>query len=192
MTSNVTTTYSSINENFPVPGQDNDTQVFRDNFDTIKTGLRYAGEELTDLQLNVARTDVENDFNQNLITNATNRNNRDAVYDAGAITTAFSINYTNGNYQKLRVGSDIVLGFADFPSNLAVVSGVGKAVLELYSDGSARTITLDPSNSVTYKKRNWPTGNNTVVISSSTNPIFVEVWKYSNDTIYLNYIGLFE
>lgn len=194
MTSTVTTTYSSINENFPVPGQDNDTQVFRDNFDTIKTSLRHAGEEITDLQSNVARTDIENDFNQNLITNATNRNNRDAVYDAGAITAPFSIDYSNGSYHKLRVGNDIVLGFTEFPSNTSSLAGVGKAVVEIYSDGTERTITLDPSNSVTYKKRNWPVspGGNAFKVSSSSNPVFIEVWKYSNDIIYINYIGLFE
>ena len=34
-----TINYLGINENFPVAGQDNDTQVFRDNFDTIKQAL---------------------------------------------------------------------------------------------------------------------------------------------------------
>ena len=51
--------YLSINENFPVPGQDNDTQVFRDNFDTIKQSLRIAGEEITDLEDNGARIHID-------------------------------------------------------------------------------------------------------------------------------------
>ena len=68
MTSNIN--YASINENFPVAGQDNDTQVFRDNFDTIKTSLRYAYEEITDLQDNVIRSDQTNEFNNNVISGA--------------------------------------------------------------------------------------------------------------------------
>ncbi len=42
--------YAAINENFPVAGQDNDTQTFRDNFDSIKTALSTAKTEITDLQ----------------------------------------------------------------------------------------------------------------------------------------------
>ena len=56
--------YVSINENFPVAGQDNDTQVFRDNFDTIKTSLRYAKEELEvfqDSATGAARLNQSND-----------------------------------------------------------------------------------------------------------------------------------
>ena len=62
--------YLSINENFPVAGQDNDTQVFRDNSDTIKTSLRNAKDELTDILTNAAYKDEANDFELNNISNA--------------------------------------------------------------------------------------------------------------------------
>ena len=60
-------TYTGIDEEFPVPGQDNDSQGFRDNFSQIKTGLETAKTELTDLLTSVARTDTANDFNGNNI-----------------------------------------------------------------------------------------------------------------------------
>jgi hypothetical protein len=46
---------SSINPNnvdgtYPIAGQDNDSQGFRDNFTNIKKNLQYAYDELTDLQ----------------------------------------------------------------------------------------------------------------------------------------------
>ena len=47
--------YLSINENFPVAGADNDTQTFRDNFDTIKTSLNTAKTEITSLESTAAR-----------------------------------------------------------------------------------------------------------------------------------------
>ena len=68
--------YVSINENFPVAGQDNDTQVFRDNFDTIKTSLRYAKEELEifqDSATGAARLNQSNNFNQNIINEDNNQ-----------------------------------------------------------------------------------------------------------------------
>lgn len=52
---------STINSNnidtlYPVAGQDNDTQGFRDNFRNIKNNLNTAAQEITALQANVALT----------------------------------------------------------------------------------------------------------------------------------------
>ncbi|SVE47017.1 uncharacterized protein METZ01_LOCUS499871, partial [marine metagenome] len=41
---------TSIDATYPVAGQDNDSQGFRDNFNQIKTDLTYAKAELEDLQ----------------------------------------------------------------------------------------------------------------------------------------------
>jgi hypothetical protein len=187
--------FASINENFPVAGQDNDTQVFRDNFDTIKTNFRFAQEEISDLQNNTVRTDQENDLNNNIVSKAVMRNNRDALLDGGAIVVPISVDYANGNYQIFRFGADITLGFLQFPNNVSFPRGVGKVTLELYSDGSSRTITLDPSNAVTYKKKSSDLGftwtNNNFTVSSSSDPVIIEVWRHSNETIFVHYIGTF-
>lgn len=191
MTSNIN--YASINENFPVAGQDNDTQVFRDNFDTIKTSLRYAYEEITDLQDNVIRSDQTNEFNNNVISGAVFQNNRDALFDGQNIVVPISVDYANGNYQIFRFGASVTLGFLSFPGDLTNPVGVGKVTLELYGDGTARTITLDPANGATYKKKNWPgsPGGNAFTVTSTTNPVIIEVWRYSDSTIFVNYIGEF-
>jgi hypothetical protein len=187
--------FASINENFPVAGQDNDTQVFRDNFDTIKTNFRLAQEEISDLQDNTARTDQDNNFNNSVISEAVFQFNRDAVFDGGAIAVPISVDYANGNYQIFRFGADITLGFLQFPGNNSVPPGVGKVTLELYSDGSSRTITLDPSNAVTYKKKssdpNFTWTGNSFTVSSSSDPVIIEVWRYSNENVFINYIGTF-
>jgi len=190
--------FASINENFPVAGQDNDTQVFRDNFDTIKTNFRLAQEEISNLENNTARTDQKTEFNNNIVSTAVFRNNRDIILDggAGAISVnRLDVDYANGNYQIFRIGADITLGFLQFPNNVSFPRGVGKVTLELYSDGPSRTITLDPSNAVTYKKKSsdseftWT--NNNFTVNSSSNPVIVEVWRHSNETIFVHYIGTF-
>ncbi len=43
----------NIDEGFPVPGQDNDSQGFRDNFNQIKTNLGRARDEIDELQSKV-------------------------------------------------------------------------------------------------------------------------------------------
>lgn len=49
MTSAITTT--NIDIQFPVPGQDNDTQGFRTNFGLIAEQLNTAAAEISDLQI---------------------------------------------------------------------------------------------------------------------------------------------
>ena len=48
MASNINT--DNINSNFPVQGEDNPSQGFRDNFNFIKIALATAAEEITELQ----------------------------------------------------------------------------------------------------------------------------------------------
>jgi hypothetical protein len=185
--------FAAIDENFPVAGQDNDTQTFRDNFDTIKTALRNANEEVTDLQDNTARTDQDNDFNDKIISRAVMQFNRDSLFDGGAISVPVSVDYQNGYHQIFRFGANIVLGFLQFPNDLSNPPGVGKVVLECYSDGAERTITLDPSGGVAYKKSSWDPGwiGNSFKVNSSSNPLLLEVWRYSNQVIFVRNLGVY-
>lgn len=48
MTSQINTT--NIDITYPVAGQDNDTQGFRDNFRNIKTNLNFAQTEISSIQ----------------------------------------------------------------------------------------------------------------------------------------------
>jgi hypothetical protein len=139
VTSNIN--YLSINENFPVAGQDNDTQVFRDNFDTIKTSFSAAKTEITDLQNNTAKLNEDNDFDLHIIQNAVLQFTRDATFDGGAVTaTPITLDYRNAPYQIYRVGASLSFDFLDFPGDPIFTTettpiGMGKLRLELYSDG---------------------------------------------------------
>lgn len=69
--------FTNIDENFPIAGQDNDSQGFRDNFTYIKSGLTNAKSEISDLQANVLLSGilggdegtVENNLRGSVITN---------------------------------------------------------------------------------------------------------------------------
>lgn len=185
--------FAAIDENFPVAGQDNDTQTFRDNFDTIKNALRNANDEITDLQDNVARTDQENDFNDKIIRRAVMQYNRDSLFDGGLIGVTISIDYENGYYQVFKFTNNITIGFLNFPNQLLDPPGIGKIMLECYSDGPERTITLDPSGGISYKKSNWDQNwiGNSFKIDSSVNPLILEIWRYSTQTIFVRNLGVF-
>lgn len=193
MTSNIN--YLGVNENFPVAGQDNDTQVFRDNFDTIKTSLNTAKTEITDLQLNSARTDIDNSFNNRLLSEAVLINNLDAKFDGGAITAPLTVDYENGTYQIYRFGANTTVEFLNFPDDNTVPEAVGKVTLELYGDGTARTITFTTSGGTVIKKSpGFPVPfvvTSAEAAAGSGNPVFVEVWKHKSDRLFLNFLGQF-
>ena len=213
MTSNIN--YLGINENFPVAGEDNDTQVFRDNFDTIKTSLNTAKTEITDLQTNAARTDVDNDFNNKLISRAVMLNNYDKKFDGGVIAAPLTVDYENGNYQIFRFGATTTVEFLNFPDDTSLPTGLGKVTLELYGDGTARTLTFITSGGTVIKKnagfpvnvKDDPLATSEIRIvgafptpfvvtsaeaaAGSGNPVIIEVWKHKSDRIFLNYLGQF-
>jgi len=190
--------YLSINENYPVAGQDNDTQTLRDNFDTIKTSLRVAGEEITNLQENGARTDEDNNFGLNIISNAVLENVRDQKYDAGApVTVNSTIDFLNGSYQIYRIGASLNIDFLNFPGDPQLTAepvpvGVGKVTLELTggSEESVVTVGFSTSNGTVIKKDpNFPS---VLELDSTTNPVIIEVWRHSQETIFMRYVGKFE
>ena len=193
MTSNIS--YEQINENYPIAGEDNDTQVFRDNFDTIKTSLRTANEEVTDLQNNVARTDVDNDFNHKLIQRAVFQNTLTKKLDGGVISTPLVVDYENGSYQVFRISADITIEFQNLPNSQTDPSSVGKITLELYSDGSSRTVNFITSGGAVIKRN--PGFSNPLALTDAElsgglgNPVIVEVWAHKSDKLFLNYLGQF-
>jgi hypothetical protein len=195
--SNILPLYQSINQDFPVAGQDNDTQVFRDNFSTIKTCLRYAGEELDALQNSTAGAALlsqENDFNGNVIKNVIFQDTRDLVRDNGNWNeTVCNVFFTNGHYQIFRLGvpfpSNVILDFSEFPID-ATPPNVGKVRLELYADsginGGIQTVGF--TSTIAGYKKNF--AGTTITVNSDTDPVILEVWRHS-DVIFLNLIGQF-
>ena len=186
--------FAAINENFPVAGQDNDTQVFRDNFDTIKTNFSAAKTEIEDLQDNVARTDVDSDFNYNVATAITLQDAyfRKKDYGATIIVGTQEVSFKQAMYHIIKFGTNCAIELTEFPTAAVDVTGlgqVGKATLELYGDGTARTITFTLTGSTVLKKS--PGFPGSLTITSATNPVIIEVWQHSEDIIFLNYLGAY-
>ena len=64
---------TSIDATFPVAGQDNNSQGFRDNFNTIKTNFVAAKSEISTLQTNSAKLNANNNFSCNLFLKGYNK-----------------------------------------------------------------------------------------------------------------------
>jgi hypothetical protein len=126
----------SIDVNFPVPGVNNNSQGFRDNFSAIKTNLDTAGTEITELQqkavVKTALNDValNNDMANTLVSNALTQNFRATTYNLGTdLTGTISIDVTAGDVQYGAIAGNVSLNFSKWApagtqSNVQVILNV--------------------------------------------------------------------
>ncbi len=122
---------STIDADFPIAGQDNDSQGFRDNFDVIKTGLAVAASEITVLQNTSAKLNTDNDFGGNVIGNAVTNRVYGTVYTTTSTGTT-NISLENGEYQSVTItNTGHVLTFTDWPET----ERYAKIRLQLQSNG---------------------------------------------------------
>ena len=177
-------------------GQDNDTQVFRDNFDTIKTNFSEAKTEITDLQDNAARTDVDNDFLYNVVGSLTLQDAYLRKKDHGSPVPTVEVSFKEAMYHIITSNATTSMSFKDFPTTTITALGfgqVGKVTLELYGDGTKRKISFSVSGATVKKKSNFPAlteaGSHDIEVTSPTNPKIIEVWQHSATVIFFNYLG---
>lgn len=112
----------TINVNYPVPGVNNSTQGFRDNFAATKNNFSNAAAEISDLQSKVVvksaltGTAINNDMANTLISNALVQGFRSTTYNLGSnLTGAVSVDLTLGDLQYGTLTGNITLSFAKWP-----------------------------------------------------------------------------
>jgi hypothetical protein len=144
---------NNINGNYPVAGQDNDSQGFRDNFTNIRNNLSFTKSEIEDLQNKVvlkspltgtSSTDPTfNNFNGAQIVAPQLRGWTQALVDQGTVGGSVSIDYTYGNFQKITPNSPVSLNFTNWPGLVgAGAIGYGSLRLWFYITDTDYTITL--------------------------------------------------
>lgn len=145
---------NGINVNYPVPGVNNNSQGFRDNFASIKTNLNTAGTEITDLQNKVvvksalANTTVDNDMANTLISNALTRSFRASTYNlGGSITGTLVINVSLGDVQYGTIAGNTTIQFTGW----APTGTQSNVQLQLAVSNSSATISFptEVTNGVT-------------------------------------------
>jgi hypothetical protein len=199
MASNINS--ADVDALYPIAGQDNDSQGFRDNFSTIKNSLSTAASEITALQNKTAGvaasaivesgSTVGGDWNGFYIQDANFRANVEEVYVIGNVTSNQNINWTNGHYQTVQAGNDITLTLTDWPAS----GKLGKMRLAITSDGSSRTVTIGATGMRNDGASGWTSTNSTsvtVTASSNTNPHILEFWTTDAGlVVYAHYVGNF-
>jgi len=110
---------NNIDGSYPIAGQDNNSQGFRDNFTNIKQNFSIAETEITALQDNVilkgpltAGGTVDNNMEGTLILDARMQDFSATKVDLGTVSGTCTVNYSSGHYQTVVINSGITVAFA--------------------------------------------------------------------------------
>lgn len=135
---------NNIDGSYPVAGQDNNSQGFRDNFTNIKVNFQDAAAEITDLQnkvvLKAALTGIplDNNMNDVLLLAAKIQDFSATKVTVATTSGAVTINYASGHYQSISTSGSVSLSFSNFPTT----GTYGYIKLQLNIQNIAHTVTL--------------------------------------------------
>jgi hypothetical protein len=135
---------NNIDGNFPVAGQPNNTQGFRDNFTNIKTNFATAATEITDLETKgifksaLTGTSLDNNMADNLIYAAAIRDFSAVAVQLTATSGTITVDYSAGHYQAISTTGSISLSFTNFPA----AGAAGIIRLSIAITNTAYTLTL--------------------------------------------------
>ena len=140
---------SSINPNnidgtYPIAGQDNNSQGFRDYFTNTKTNFGYAETEINDLQSKavlkaaLTGTTLNNDMLGSPLINAQIQDFSATRVALGTVSGSVGINYAAGHYQTVTTSGSITLAFTNFPA----AGYAGLVRVQVTVSSTAHTMTL--------------------------------------------------
>lgn len=127
----------TIDDAYPVAGQDNDSQGFRDNFNIIKTNFTYTKDEIEDLQDNTAKKNEDNVFFENTLSRFTalqaSSTKVIAEFPVGGGGNN-DINFENGHFYEVELTANVdPIRITNWPIN----NEYAEIYILLKSDGGA-------------------------------------------------------
>lgn len=181
MASSITQYSNLIDINFPIPGVNNDTQGFRNNFNRIQSALSRASSEISDLQKSSINLSTTNDFGNNIIKRAALQNSSIVVNNVGIVSNTVNIDFSLGSYQQITVESGV---YNIIVNNWPPEGQAGTLRLEISPQSSDPVSINFVGNSYILTKAVLP-----ITYRQST-PIVWELWSPDNgNTIYAHELG---
>jgi hypothetical protein len=183
---------NNLNESFPIQGQDNPSQGFRDNFLNIKQGLTLAKTEITELQTNSAKLNTNNNFNghklENILVNQVSETFKNNGNKGGG---GVEIVVTESQVQKIKFISNSILKIKGWPP-INAISKSYKLRLHLCGDGLGTyrvQFATDSQGIIKYAGDGAAFPNPFFV---SINDKVIDIWSYDGGvTVFFKYLGEF-
>lgn len=187
MSSTVTNFSNNINVSYPIPGVDNDTQGFRDNFANIKNALSATASELSNLNLYTSKLNTgTNDYSYGATIF------RAPLKSVGFVVTTDDdqledkeISFLTGNYHKVSLGGVRTITITDFPAGL-----YSTMRLELLNQTTDSTTVAFDTNGDIKKENNFTLPM--VLSTTTTTSHVVDLWSIDGgSTVFVKFVGTF-
>ena len=145
----------NIDGTFPIAGQDNDSQGFRDNFTNTKNNFIFAASEIADLQAKAITTSalngqtLQNNMSGTPLTGPQLVAWTQGLLDLGNQNGTVTFNFNLGNFQKCTPTTAITIGFSNWPQ-LTGSGPIGYGVMRVWFSvtNTSFTVTLPTSVSI--------------------------------------------
>ena len=175
----------NVDATFPKAGQDNSSQGFRDNFNSIQNNFTEAKTEIEALQTNKASLDGSSNFADNEVTRATFKDTAEKVYAHGTTGGSIDLNHENGHYQTITSNAAITLNFLNFPANLRLA----RIILDITFNSTSDTLTLPTSVIVAGNVSGGDGSSDTITVPTSGRYLYEFMSPDGGATILMHQIG---
>ena len=185
MASNIVT--GNIDGAFPVAGQDNSSQGFRDNFTAIKNNFTDAKAEIEALQNNKASTNLDTSFNDKVVSRAVFKDTAQTVYPIrlDGSTSVITLNHEDAHYQTITTTGPISLTFSNWPAS----GTLGRIILDVTYQNTTHTINVGGSTIVADNVTEFTSGTDTIAVSDTGRYLYEFVSPNGGTTILMHQLG---
>jgi hypothetical protein len=174
----------NIDGSFPIAGQDNSSQGFRDNFTAIKNNFEDAKTEIEDLQTNKASTSGNTSFNNYTVSEAVFKDTALTVYPHGTTSGTIALDHANGHYHTLTTSGNVTLAFANWPG-----SGLGRIVLDITYGNVAHLLTVTAATKVADNVTGFDSGTDKITAPTAGRYLYEFVTPDAGTTVLMHQIG---
>lgn len=170
----------AVDGTFPIAGQDNSSQGFRDNFTNIKNNFTFAAAEISDLQSKAIVTSalngqsISNDMGGTQLKRPQLTAWTQSLIDLGAVSSTAILNFNVANFQKITTAAPINLTFINWPASIGSGAlGYGVMRVWIVVTDISHTVTLPSSVNIAVTDiAGYDSTTNTITFDSPGNYIF--------------------
>jgi hypothetical protein len=175
----------NIDATYPKSGQDNSSQGFRDNFNSIKNNFTEAKTEIESLQDNKASTNASSDFSNNEVLRAKFKNTSEIIYAHGTTSGIITLNHKNGHYQTITTNGAITLDFTNFPAT----NQLGRIILDINVVSTGHTITIPTTVLVAGNVSGGDGSSDTITVPTSGRYLYEFMTPDAGTTVLMHQLG---
>ena len=175
----------NLDGTFPVAGQDNSSQGFRDNFTASKNNFTEAKTEIEALQTNKASLNAASNFADNIISRATLKDTAEVVYAHGTTGGTITLNHENGHYQTITTNASVTLDFTNFPAT----TNVGRIILDITFANVGHTITIPTDVLVSGNVSGGDGSSNAITVPTSGRYLYEFLSINAGATVLMHQLG---